>query len=533
MATSLDYDPVTSANTTDEISSKFPGRGAEVSDDDCSISVEVDPTLPDISTILKVPVMYTDLLANMTTAPTECVSSKIGTAVLSEAIPAIEADQDAYTTTISESDVPPSKTGITTAASATPMPITDIETFSEDELNCATGWTNSSRKVQDKSETKRRLEATTNQDIARLEAYFGTSMEMKLANLPTVGVFTPSPWPGPYWPMFQDSINVVWSPGQPSAAEKYAQAFGLNVRDFMDKVSADNGVDSMHQRPKCSSDDDCSSRSDGSVCGKRAGKSSGYCIPTWFGICHAWAPAATIEEEPRCAVTHNGVTFQPLDIKALITNVYDGASVPVVFTGARYNGGHDSEDEYGRHSNDAYRDLNPAFFHIAAANILGKLNRTFVADVTAGTEVWNQPVRGFKVYEQTKMSVREAARMFYGLEKYPWNAAAKSIVYIKMRLSWIFETYDDGGLVSSGQVNKYTTGAYYTYLLELNNIGKIIGGEWVYESDSTHPDFLWLPKSKPALDTVTSVGLKYADVSMLREKSVACSGSVSGSGSGE
>ncbi|CAI5741703.1 unnamed protein product [Hyaloperonospora brassicae] len=543
LATSLYYDPVTTANTTDEISSKFPGRGAQVNDEDCTIAVEVDPTLPDLSTISKVPVVYMDLLANMTTAPMEAISSMMGTAVLFEAIPATEADQDVYTTTTTTtstiSDVPlnrknigiPTTTAVTTENEAT-----------EDELNCATGWDNSSRILRDapaasrrpsveKSATKRRLEANANQDIAKLEAYFGTAMEMELARLPSMGVVSPSPWPGPYWPTYQDGINVVWSPGQPSAAEKYATAFGLHVRDFMDRVSADNGVDSMHQHPKCSSDSDCSSRSDGSVCGKRVGKITGYCIPTWFGICHAWAPAATIEEEPQCPVTHNGVTFQPLDIKALISDVYDGAAVPTVFTGTRYNGGRDSKDAYGRHLNDAYRDLNPAYFHIAAANILGKLNHTFVADVTAGAEVWNQPVRGFKVYEQTAMSTKEAARTFYGLKKYPWNAAAKSIVYIKMRLSWIYETYEDGGLVSSGRVSQYTTGVYYTYLLELDRSGKIIGGEWVYDSDSIHPDFLWLPKSKPALDAVTSTGLKYADVVMLLKKSVACSDALSGSAS--
>ncbi|KAG7399181.1 hypothetical protein PHYBOEH_009539 [Phytophthora boehmeriae] len=693
-ATSLYYDPVTSSGTTDEISSKFPARGADVADQDCSITVEVDPTLPDITTISDVPVTYADLLANTTTAPSEPLSNKVGTAVISEDCPSSDQNQDAYATqgstsqdqtipsaptsktgttvsqttttpasttaapssktgitsapstsstgsdvegssdstpasttatpstktgvtpapsspstgsdvegssdtTPSPATVTPSKTGVTSAPAATtaapstetdatPAPSTpstgsDVEGSSDstpaattpsktgttvtaapastpsaktgvtpapstpstgsavegssdsEEPNCATGWEDQSarklrgRKLQEKVEKKRRLEANTNKDIAKLEAYFGTSMVTTLSELPTVGVHTPSPWPGPYWPTYQDGINVIWSPGEPSAAEKYATAFGLDVTDFMDKVSADNGVDSQSSRTKCSSDSDCSSLTDGSSCAIRTGKTSGYCIPSWFGICHAWAPAAILEEEPKCPVTYNGVTFQPMDLKALISDVYDGATVSTVFTGTRYNGGTDSTDEYGRHSSDSYRDLNPAYFHIAAANILGNLNSTFVADVTAGSEVWNQPVRGFKVYEQTEMSLEEAAQTFYGLESYPWNAAAKSIVYVKTRLSWIFETYTDGGLVSSGQVDKYTTGAYYYYLLEMDDAGAIIGGEWVYGSDDDHPDFLWFGKAKPAADTVTSIGLSYADVSMLLEKSVACEGSSSGS----
>ncbi|POM73247.1 Transglutaminase elicitor protein, partial [Phytophthora palmivora] len=58
-ATSLYYDPVTTSGTTDEISSKFPARGAEVADQDCIFTVEVDPTLPDITTISTVTVTYT------------------------------------------------------------------------------------------------------------------------------------------------------------------------------------------------------------------------------------------------------------------------------------------------------------------------------------------------------------------------------------------------------------------------------------------------------------------------------------------
>ncbi|GMF13731.1 unnamed protein product [Phytophthora lilii] len=510
-ASSIYYDPVTVSGTTEEITDKFPAFGAEVADQDCTIEVEIDPTLPNITTISTVPVTYPDLLANLTTAPADPLFTKVGTAVLSEDIPTADADQDAYI----DSHIPAS-TGSQQGKTGVP----------EHPKDCATGWeeTQTTRKL----ETKRRLEANANRDIARLEAYFGTKMEMTLKDLPTVGVHTPSPWAGP---TYQDSINVVWSEGQPSAAEKYANAFGFDVTNFMNKVSADNGVDSQSRRRKCTTDEGCESIGNGSKCAIRAGASSGYCIPTWFGICHAWAPAAILEAEPNCPVTHNGVTFHALDLKALISFVYHGAGVSTVFTGARYNGGNDATDEYGRHTNNAYRDLNPAFFHIAAANLLGKLNATFVADVDAAAEVWNQPVRGFKVYEQTAMSLEEAAQTFYSLEEYPWNAAAKSIVYVKSRLSWIYETYTDDGLVSSGQINRFTTGAYYYYLLELDDAGEIIGGEWVYGSDSDHPDFLWLPKSKPAADTVTKVGMSYADVSMLLEKSVACSDSGSAAGS--
>ncbi|KAL4094907.1 hypothetical protein PRIC1_010558 [Phytophthora ramorum] len=373
------------------------------------------------------------------------------------------------------------------------------------------------------STTSRKLEWVSSDDIVTLEAYFGTSLETKLKDLPTSGVYSPTPWAGSNWPAYTDSINHEWKQDQASPAEKYATAFGLDVKKFMDNVSAQNGILSKNIGPECASDTECYDPEGATVCAKRAGDSSGYCIPTWSDISEAWAPAAILETEPNCPVAYNGVTFQPMDIKALITDVYTDANISTVFTGSRYAGYNDSTDEFGRHMDYSYRDLNPGFFHIAAANILGKLNSTFIIDRDAGNEVWNHPVVGFKVYEQTAMTPEKAANTFYGLKEYPWNLNASSIVHVKSRLSWINETYTDGGLVASGLNENFTTGAYYDYLLELDDDEDIIGGEWLYESNDIHPDFLWIPKGKPAADVVTKIGLSYANVTMLLEKAVECS----------
>ncbi|GMF09321.1 unnamed protein product [Phytophthora lilii] len=69
----------------------------------------------------------------------------------------------------------------------------------------------------------------------------------------------------------------------------------------------------------------------------------------------------------------------------------------------------------------------------------------------------------------------------------------------------------------------FDAGEDYEYLLELNEANEIIGGEWLQHSYDYHPDFLWFPTDKPAADMVTSVGLSYANVTMLLETSAACS----------
>ncbi|KAL4101716.1 hypothetical protein PRIC1_005464 [Phytophthora ramorum] len=85
---------------------------------------------------------------------------------------------------------------------------------------------------------------------------------------------------------------------------------------------------------------------------------------------------------------------------------------------------------------------------------------------------------------------------------------------ITRRLSWIFR--DDGPLVSSGS---YTTGAYYYYLLEMDDAGAIIDGEWVYDSDR-RPGLPVFPEGQACRRYGDHHRSSYTDASML-----ACSGS--------
>ncbi|KUF79329.1 hypothetical protein AM588_10000121 [Phytophthora nicotianae] len=119
-AGSLYYGATTVTETQNEISEKSPLYGGEVDDQDCAVQVTIDPTLPNITTILPEPVEYPDLLANLTTAPADPVFTKVGEADLSEECPTKEADLDAYL----DSKAPwtttgtPTKTGIDTPRTA-------------------------------------------------------------------------------------------------------------------------------------------------------------------------------------------------------------------------------------------------------------------------------------------------------------------------------------------------------------------------------------------------------------------------------
>jgi hypothetical protein len=369
----------------------------------------------------------------------------------------------------------------------------------------------------------RRLE-TSSSDIGRLETYFKTSMEKNAKKLATKGNAPTMPWPSSYWPVYLDGINYQWSQNQPSPAEKYATAFGLNTQTFMASISQATGILSQSTRTSCFSNAQCTSLGDGSVCAKRAGQWQGYCIPSWFGICHAWTPAAILESEPKCAVTKNGVTFQVMDIKALLTQIYDGAQLETVFTGVRFNGVDSTtpKDKYGRYTDSSRRDLGPGYMHIAMANILGRFKKTFILDVTGGAEVWNQPIYSYEVLKQTEMTTQQGAKKYFNTNKYPFNSKAKSLMYVQTKVTWMVEALEDGPLVTNGRANLYTNSDTYSYLLELDSSKNIIGGEWVDKSKDDHPDFLWFATGKPADSTVTSVGLSYNTVRSLLEDSLKC-----------
>ncbi|ETI47098.1 hypothetical protein F443_08612, partial [Phytophthora nicotianae P1569] len=370
----------------------------------------------------------------------------------------------------------------------------------------------------------REMEDSSYSDIDDLSSYFGEQLEVGFSVLKeqfSHATAPHTPWPSSYWPTFQDSINHVWKSGEDCPSEKYAKAYGLDITDFKDKISATNGIDSVKNGKSCRTKADCYGNGE---CAVRDGASTGYCIPSWYGLCHAWAPAAILEQEPKCSVELNDVNFHVFDIKALLTEVYDGAEIPTVFTGARFNGPDNAADvdQFGRFTKPARRDLGAGLFHIAISNIMGKHQTSFIMDVAADSEVWNQPVSSYNVQTMEILDTTKACKKYFDTPSYPFNTGMVHLAYVRTTVTWTVEAYIDGALVSTGKMGQFTVSNDYEYLLELDADKNIIGGEWVGDSKVDHPDFLWFPTGKPDSSTVTSVGLSYADVQELLELSLAC-----------
>ena len=239
---------------------------------------------------------------------------------------------------------------------------------------------------------------------------FSADLEYRAAELPREGAAANTPWAGNYWPTYQDNINYRWDGAESaSPAAKFGEAFA--VADLEDAVSKQYGIDAYASRTECSDDEACDSKI-GERCSKRLGEEKGRCIPTWWGICHAWAPVAIMEPEPVHPVTRNGVTFKVNDIKALLTLAWDQTKSK--FLSLRCNEDDSADgityDEYGNPtgSDIECKDTNAGTFHVVVANYLGLKGESFVEDRTFDDEVWNQPVAAYRVSKFDEVTAAQA-----------------------------------------------------------------------------------------------------------------------------
>lgn len=485
----------------------------------------------------------------------------------------------------------------------------------------------------DSAGTEKQEERWTSSDAPSL---FATSLEFKFDALPLTGEAQTIPWAGNYWPTYDDNINFQWDGANDSAAVKYEKSFG--VTGVEDAVSKAHGIDSRTTAKECKESSECNSAL-GETCGKRRGKDTGRCIPTWWGICHAWAPAAILLPEPKRPVTRNGVTFKVQDLKALATLVHNSTTSKFVSLRCNVGAGDDvvKLDEYGRPSNAnaQCRDTNAGTWHVLSTNYLGIKRQAFVEDRTYDHQVWNQPVRGYRVTHKKPVTFAEAnaligatsvggattkktgtvlkaawshqgsfpvvagqkakivmsgtgdADLFvkFGAEPtdaaydcrpyeggsaemceltvpadvtamfvsvngyadtsnfelaitvggevpkaYVFNTDAVSFVYVESEVDYISESsaQTDGNL--SANINQYTHVDRYSYVLELDKEGKIIGGEWTGSSKTNHPDFVWLPTGA-GTTSVAGGKITYANIKSLIDESVTDPGTGGGGGS--
>ena len=338
------------------------------------------------------------------------------------------------------------------------------------------------------------------------------------------------PWPSDYWSYYEDSTNTRFHGSNVlSPVEKYDRAFNdwvpsMGFDEFTTNAdylpmdvhadcssTSDGTIEDTHDayyselgpaanwqhrnkgnyRARNGSDDD----GDGNI--DECGGEDYDGIETWWGLCHAWVPAAILEPEPLRDVTVNGVTFTVSDIKALLITMYDRNSSLMI--GGRCN---EKEIERNEETGEVLLaecgDTNAGTWHVVAVNMLGIMKRAFAEDRTAGYQVWNQPVRGFEINEQRDVTESEAL----GLLGRPTDGVYVDLFDSPEAVRWVYVDMDSHYVTESSNttegpltpnIGNWTRQDHYEYILEINAAGDIVGGEWLPAYYDAHPDFLWLP----------------------------------------
>ncbi|MGB0648387.1 MAG: proprotein convertase P-domain-containing protein [Bradymonadia bacterium] len=350
--------------------------------------------------------------------------------------------------------------------------------------------------------------------VNRPEA-FELPLTLQIDSLPLQGEVDVIPWTETYWPSMDDSMNARWLNARTlSPLEKYDVAFNgwrppegfMALRPLTRENCASGQWDPEYYeqlgpaakrwsdlkgngRARNGIDDD----GDGQIdeCDDLDG------IEGWWGSCHAWVPASLLEKEPLEAVEYNGVRFEVSDVKALLILLYDESRQIAV--GERCIQDNPVRDAQGRIIDPDCRNTNAGTFHLLVTNMIGLLNRPLGEDRVNNRQVWNQPISGYRIEKQLEISRSEAlTRLNLSPEQaYIYNEAATRFVEVRLALDYITESHPSTEAMAS-TIRDYIRTDVYQYILELNDMGDIIGGEWLPSGlastnvNEDRPDYLWI-----------------------------------------
>lgn len=293
--------------------------------------------------------------------------------------------------------------------------------------------------------------------------------EVTLAALPAAAELARKPWTDTYWPSYKGGLANRWADPAAESAFSYA----LNQRDAVARMS----VDALKKLSPAEKYDIFVGRYDYPLTSYERRRTHAD-DPSWFGLCHGWAPAAINYEEPNPVVVEGAggvkVPFGSSDVKALLLFAQqDGPDTR--FAGDRCN-------VNSNNGSNACKDINAGSFHIILANQIGLLQEGFVAEISKASQVWNQPVFGYRSEARS-----ESATVYAG-------AAPGTVKIVEMRTTMRYI----GEMGPRWEPLPFTDYPYqegtrtYDYALELDAQGRIIGGEW---RSGDHPDFVWTQKA--------------------------------------
>jgi hypothetical protein len=290
------------------------------------------------------------------------------------------------------------------------------------------------------------------------------------------------PYSSSYWPMTEDGILARWqSDGIPSPAEKYGMLFlsADQQRQMYDWIEQNQGKSVPN-------------------------------VQSWYGICQGWVAAGLLDQAPihpisvRLIIDRTGrpalqdcgsdegsdcVSFTPGDLTALLADVYADGDARLVGERCDTEVARFTFDSSGRLRQPNCRS-NAGTLFLVATNFIKRSGRGFGLSISNNEQIWNQPAFSYRITAYRSVSEPQAARLIDRTQSsYPWNSLATQFRYVVMTLSWAQE--------AAPTVNSppplYAVSNTYRFILELDDDGAVLGGEWIGESKQDHPPFFWAP----------------------------------------
>lgn len=218
-------------------------------------------------------------------------------------------------------------------------------------------------------------------------------------------------------------------------------------------------------------------------------------IAMWEGVCHGWATAAIQAPRPVKMITVRSrdgkyeIPFHPHDLKALSSYLWANSLIQegTRFEGKRCNNANRSFDPITGMSNDpSCNGIDPAMFHLTLTHLMGMKKESFIINKNNDTQVWNQPLHSYKMkffnvttgrdgnFDQSVVAIERVANDVRRSSRAPETRALLGVTLEVKYLKESKPTRTDSDSAAKDRIKKLT----YTYDLELDTEGDIVGGQW-------------------------------------------------------
>jgi hypothetical protein len=254
-------------------------------------------------------------------------------------------------------------------------------------------------------------------------------------------------------------------------------------------------------------------------------------VEGWMGLCHGWASASIMIPRPEKPVTLPGpeqtsITWYPNDIKAMLTLAWANGQWDSNFIGRRCEQKELTTFPNGRIDSQDCFDINPATFHLALGNLVGREKGSFIMDKAYDYQVWNQPIVAyeFEYFNPLNPEMRDSDwkkvavdydKTFKSQDRFQkpltrgkffegrregnernlddsQDAHITKIVGVIARVVYLVESIPpEFGPEPGEDLKSREVYLYDLELMQTESGWETTGGEWL---QNNHPDFLFVPK---------------------------------------